>query len=102
MTPEDSRTIGDVFSGAIDRIFGPALHAFFDPINAFLGRIYEPWATLLALSLFIGTMIWVFILRKEYVNVDAPGKAFYHDLRFWTIVSMLPHVLVYLYFAKWS
>ena len=86
----------------ITRIFKPVLQPFFDPINNFLGRYYMPWATICALDLFIGAMVWVFTLRKEYVNVDAPRKGFLYDLRVWTIISMLPHVLVYLYFSKWS
>lgn len=90
------------FSQMITRVFLPVLRPVFQPINDFLGRHYLPWATLCALGLFFGAMVWVFTLKKEYVNVDAPGNRFYHDLRFWTVLSMLPHVLVYLYFAKWS
>ena len=90
------------FSGFMTRIFAPILKPVFNPINDFLASHYAPWATICALGLFIGAMIWAFTLRKEYVNVDAPSKSFLYDLRFWTVISMLPHVLVYLYFAKWS
>ncbi len=55
-------------------------------------------ARVVTLSFFIGTMVWVFVgLRKEYVNLEAPSKRFYHDLRLWTVLSMLPHVIVYLF-----
>ncbi len=90
------------FSEIITRVFGPPLRFLLNPINDFLAVVYLPWATLCALSLFVGTMIWVFTLRKQYINVDAPGTRIWYDLRFWTVLSMLPHVIVYLYFARWS
>ena len=44
-------------------------------------------------------MIWVgVVLKNEYVNLDQPGKHIWTDLRLWTVISMLPHVVVYLYF----
>jgi len=76
---------------------GPALHLVFDPINEFLMDVYMPWARILALALFIGTMIWAWTLRKEYLQVDAPSKSPWADLRVWVVVSMLPHVFVYLF-----
>ncbi len=82
----------------ITPIFGKPLHLIFDPINNVFNGIYMPWARICALSLFIGTMIWVFTLNKAYVNVEAPNKSVFVDLRFWTVVSMLPHLVVYLYF----
>jgi hypothetical protein len=91
-----------LFTKTVTKVFGPILQPIFSPINNFLASHYTPWATICALSLFIGAMIWAFTLRREYVNVDAPSKSFLYDLRFWTVLSMLPHVLVYLYFAKWS
>jgi len=86
-------------SMAIDETFGPPLKAFFHPIDRALAPVYMPWARVVALGFFIGTMVWVFVgLRRGYVNLEAPSKRFYHDLRFWTIASMLPHVIVYFYF----
>lgn len=89
------------FTEAVTGVFHPVLSPVFSPINSFLGAHYLPWATLCALGLLIGAMIFVFVLKKEYVNIDAPGKGILFDLRFWTIISMTPHVLVYLYFARW-
>ncbi len=87
------------FSDMITRIFKPILEPVFTPIHNAIENIYEPWATIGALSIFIGAMIWVFLLNKDYVNIDAPSKKFYHDLRFWTIASMIPHLIVYFYFT---
>jgi hypothetical protein len=86
------------FSDTITKIFLPILKPVFDPINNALGAVYTPWSTIFAVGLFVAAMIWVFAMRKEYVNLDAPSTHFWHDLRFWTILSMLPHVFVYFYF----
>jgi len=86
-------------STMIDEVFGPPLRAFFGPINDLLGLAYMPLARIVALSFFIGTMVWVFVgLKRQYVNLEAPSKKPYHDLRFWVVVSMLPHLVVYFYF----
>ena len=56
-------------------------------------------ARIVTIGFFTGTMVWVFVgLKKEYVNLEAPSDRFYHDLRFWTVASMIPHVIVYFYF----
>lgn len=90
---------GPNFSDLVTKIFKPILEPVFSPIHGAIENIYEPWATAGAIALFVGAMIWVFTLNKDYVNVDAPSKRFYHDLRFWTIASMIPHLIVYFYFT---
>ena len=83
-------------------LFGPPLKAFFGPANSFIERHYLPWAPLSAMALFLGTIIWVWTLKKEYANVDAPYKGLIYDLRLWTTLCLLPYIFVYLYFTKWS
>lgn len=85
-------------SAFIDSFFGPPLKALFHPMHAFLADIYMPWARIFALGLFVGTMVWVYSLRKQYVQIDAPSKALWCDLRLWTVLSMVPHIIVYLLF----
>ena len=83
----------------ITPIFQPILYPIFRPMNVFLGSFYMPWARIVTLAFFFGTMLWVaLVLRKEYVNLDAPSKHFWADLRVWTVISMFPHVIVYFYF----
>ena len=82
----------------ITNTFGPLLKPIFTPIDTLLQTVYMPWARVFALLLFIGAMIWVWSLREEYVNIDRPNKKWYTDLRVWTILCMLPHVIVYLVF----
>lgn len=91
--------IGDAFVHLCEKTFAPILIKFFRPINEFLGPIYQPWASIIAIGFFVGTMLWVgFILKESYVNEGRPNKAWYSDLRIWTVGSMLPHVFVYFYF----
>ena len=82
----------------INKVFGPPLHFVLDPIHGVLNDIYMPWARICALGMFIGTMVWVFMLNKKYVNLDAPHEGLLYDLRVWTVISMLPHLVVYFYF----
>lgn len=82
-----------------ERVFYPVLHRFFGPINEVLSPIYRPWATIVAIAFFVGTMLWVgFVLKESYVNMGRPIKAWWTDLRVWTVISMLPHIFVYFYF----
>jgi len=86
-------------STGIDTVLGPPLRAFFQPIDHLLAMGYMPWARIFALGFFLGTMVWVFLgLRREYVNLEAPSKKIWHDLRVWTVLAMLPHLIVYFYF----
>ncbi len=78
-----------------DTLFTPV----FQPMNQLLAHIYEPWAQIVVVVYFVGTWVWVaFVLKKEYVNLSCPYKTRLADLRFWTLVAMLPTLTVYLYF----
>ncbi len=80
----------------INDLFGAPLKVVFHPMNDAIAGVYMPWARVCAVGLFLSAMLWVLLLRKEYVNLDAPKKVWYTDLRLWTILAMLPHVLIYL------
>ena len=86
----------------LTRVFGPPLKVLFTPMNELVTAYYLPWATICAMLLYFSVIVWVWTLRREYANVDAPKQGLLYDLRFWTIVCMMPHILVYLYFAKWG
>lgn len=87
------------FISLCERFAYPVLSKFFLPINNFLAPIYQPYATITAITFFVGTMLWVGLyLREGYVNRGRPKRTWYTDLRIWTVVSMLPHVFVYFYF----
>ncbi len=73
----------------------------FAPFDAWLAPIPPIFWTLSALGLFLAAMIWVFTLRKEYIFLDASKVDIWHDLRIWTVISMLPHIFVYFWFSQW-
>lgn len=80
-------------------VFYPVLHPIFEPFNAFLSSIEQPYFTICAIGMFVLAMVWVgIILREPYVNRGRPVKSIWTDLRLWTVISMLPHVFVYFYF----
>lgn len=89
--------MGAAFHDFLNNTFGPILRPFFHGIDGVIAGIYMPWARIVAVGLFVGAMLWVYSLKKEYVNLDAPRQAWYTDLRIWTVLSMLPHVIVYLF-----
>lgn len=86
-------------SQAISDAFGPILRPIFQPLDGPLSATPPLVWTLAAVGLFVAAMAWVFMLKKEYVNIDSPGDGPRYDLRIWTVISMLPHVIVYLYFG---
>ena len=81
----------------VNNVFGPPLKAIFHPINDALENIYMPWARICAVGLFVLAIVWVFTLRKEYVNLDAPRDVWYADLRIWTVIALIPHLLIYIF-----
>lgn len=86
----------------ITSVFGPPLKFLLGPINNVLVTHYLPWATIAAMAMFACAIIWVWTLKRDYVNVDQPRPGWLFDLRVWTIVCLLPHIIAYLYFSKWS
>lgn len=78
----------------------PIFRRVFEPVDRLVAAIPDGAAPYVArgcaVGLFLVTILWVFFgLRKEYLRVDAPGSKPWHDLRFWTIVGLLPHFIVY-------
>lgn len=88
---------GEWIHNAINDRFQAPMQAIFQPLNQFLSPIPSIWWSLCAVSLFLGAMIWVWSMKKEYVNLDAPSSRWWYDLRIWTVLSMIPHLFVYLY-----
>jgi hypothetical protein len=83
----------------LGRVCEPIIRPIFHPINSLLERVYQPWAKICALGLFVGTILWVwFGMSEEYVNRGRNKKNIWTDLRFWTIIALLPHIFVYFYF----
>ena len=89
----------DAITAFCDKFFGPALRSVFVPINDALGMIPNWMAGWCGVGIFVLTMLWVgLLLNPKYVNRGRPYKSIWTDLRFWTVISMTPHVVVYFYF----
>lgn len=80
-------------------LFAPVMKPLFAPLNNLMASVYQPWAQIFALGLFIGAMVWVcFFMSRDMLESGRENKAFWTDLRLWTVLSMLPHLFVYIYF----
>ncbi|MEO2035195.1 MAG: hypothetical protein ABGZ35_24210 [Planctomycetaceae bacterium] len=86
------------FGDWVTSTFHGPLSKLFNPIDVWLTPIPEMWWKISAVGLFVGAMAWVFSLNRAYVDLDRPNRHVWTDLRVWTVVSMLPHVIVYLWF----
>ena len=77
------------------RILAPVLV----PLNNLLDGMPDWFGTVAGMGLFLVAMLWVgVLLKQDYVNGGRPNKSVLTDLRIWTCLAMLPHVVVYLYF----
>ena len=83
-------------SSGINNTFSGPLKSFFGWIDQLFIGVDPSVYKFFAVGLFLCTILWVmFILKKEYVNVDQPKKGLLYDLRLWTLVSMSPHMIIY-------
>jgi hypothetical protein len=82
---------------SMEHFFYRWLKPVFSPIDTLLSPIYMPWARVAALGLFALAILWVFLLKEKYVNLDSPKRDIWHDLRLWTVLCLLPHIFVYLF-----
>ncbi len=85
----------------ISSTFSGPLSAIFHPIDRVLAPFGPATYKFFAVGLFAVTICWVmFILKKEYVNLDRPKEGILYDLRLWTLISMLPHMFIYWVWAS--
>lgn len=90
--------IEEVFTNFCKAVFYPILAPVFHPINSFLNHVYQPYASICAVGLFVCAMIMVsLVLEEDYVNRGRPFTSLWTDLRLWTVLAMLPHCIVYFY-----
>lgn len=91
--------IEEYFQELCKKAFFPLLEPIFAPLNGMLSAIPMSVARYCAVSLFIISWIVVGVfLKEDYVNRGRPYKSLWTDLRVWTVVTTLPHVIFYFYF----
>ena len=56
------------------------------------------WARILFIAFFVLIAVGVFLLPKGYVFRGAPNQSRWRDLRFWALLNVVIHTVVYLWF----
>ncbi len=56
------------------------------------------WARIIFIALFVLIAVAVFLLPQEYVFRGAPNRAPWRDLRYWALLNVVIHTVVYLWF----
>ncbi len=74
-----------------------ALRAVLAPLDSFLGGLPLEVGRWCAAVLLVAAALGVFLLKRDYVYLGAPDKAAWRDLRFWTLLALLPYVAIYLF-----
>ncbi len=72
---------------------GPPLH---DVIDRWLLAIPIAWARFVVVAMFALAAVWVLSLKRDYVYLGAPDTSRWRDLRLWTVVFLIPYIIVYL------
>jgi hypothetical protein len=76
----------------------PTLHGWLAPLDAWIDSLPLWTGTACALSLFIIVGLWACTLKRDYIYLGAPDRAAWRDLRIWTVLALLPYIIVYLFF----
>lgn len=93
-----------VFENAIARLTAyldvwlvPPLNSLFGPLDRFLSGLSTDSGRYCAVALFAIAAAWVLTLKRDYVFQGAPDRAWWRDLRLWSVAALAPYVYVYLF-----
>lgn len=78
---------------------GPPLKAVHAPIDQWLGGLPMWLAELSAIGLYVLALVWVWVLRSDFVFRGAPDRRPWRDLRIWATAVVIPYIVVY---ALWG
>lgn len=67
-----------------------------DVIDRWLLAIPITWARYVVVAMFALAALWVLSLKRDYVYLGAPDTRRWRDLRLWTVLFLIPYVIVYL------
>lgn len=79
---------------------GPRLKALHVPIDEWLGQLPMTVATASAVGLYVIALIWVWLLRPDFVFRGAPDRRWWRDLRIWATVVVLPYIAIYYFYGR--
>ena len=68
-------------------------------IDVWLIAIPRPWWRFAPVALFVVAGLWVLTLKRSFVFLGAPSQAAWRDLRIWTILFLIPYIVIYLWFG---
>ena len=88
----------NAFSEFMKSNVAPHLKALLTPLDQLIDTLPLWVGTACAIGLFVIVGIWALTLKRSYIYLGAPDQAAWRDLRIWTIIVLLPYIIVYLIF----
>jgi|GEM_PF-401950 len=102
--PETSK---NWFAKQLDRLsewltttIAPPLKDIQQPIDVWLGGVPMTVAMACCLGLFFVALVWVWLLKRDFVFRGAPDGAWWRDLRVWATGVVIPYMVVYYLFGR--
>lgn len=83
------------FTSWIRETLGPPLRAWHEPLDQWLDRLPADTGRYCAMILFASAAIWSLSLKRDYVLLGAPSRAWWRDLRIWAVLALVPYFCVY-------
>lgn len=78
----------------------PPLKNIQQPIDVWLGGVPMSVAMACCLGLFFVALVWVWLLKRDFVFRGSPDRAWWRDLRIWATGVVIPYVVVYYLFGR--
>ena len=99
-TKVDESTADSLIDGMREMLlpFARWLHDLLEPLDTFLASLSTEVGRYCSVALFIIAAILVWALHKDSVYRGAPDLRPWRDLRVWTVVFLLPYLVIYLFF----
>lgn len=74
----------------------PSLKSLLAPLDAWIDSLPLWTGTACAVGLFTIVGLWALTLKRSYIYLGAPDQARWRDLRIWTVLILLPYIIIYL------
>jgi hypothetical protein len=97
---EDQQSWLDRLQESLRGRFGPPLKALHVPIDEWLGQLPMTVAIVSAVGLYVVALIWVWLLRSDFIFRGAPDHHRWRDLRIWATIVVLPYIAIYFFFGR--
>lgn len=88
----------NAFSEWLKAHVAPSLKTVLAPLDAWINSLPLWTGKACAVGLFVIVGLWALTLKRDYIYLGAPDRARWRDLRVWTVLVLLPYIIVYLVF----